>query len=83
MHSSLNDIIHRALSDAKIPAHLEPSGVARADGKRQDGISMVPWKGESSLFGRQHAGTPWHHHISPLQKEGEVSEEEEVFLTGN
>ena len=43
-HSSLNDIIHRALSAAKIPARLEPSGVARSDGKRPDGISMVPWK---------------------------------------
>ena len=43
-HSSLNDIIHRALSAAKISARLEPSGVARSDGKRPDGISMVPWK---------------------------------------
>ena len=43
-HSSLNDIIHRALSAAKIPARLEPSGVARSDGKRPDRISMVPCK---------------------------------------
>ena len=29
---------------AKIPSHLEPSGLYRADGKRPDGITLVPWK---------------------------------------
>ena len=43
-HSSLNNIIHRAMSAAKIPARLESSGLARSDGKRPDCISMVPWK---------------------------------------
>ena len=43
-HAALNDIIHQALSSAKIPSRLEPSGVYRADGKRPDGISVVPWK---------------------------------------
>ena len=43
-HSSLNDIIHRALSAAKIPSRLEPAGMYRNDGKRPDGITMVPWE---------------------------------------
>lgn len=43
-HSALNDIIHRALSAAKIPSRLEPAGVYRSDGKRPDGITMVPWE---------------------------------------
>ena len=43
-HSSLNDIVHRALSAAKIPSRLEPSGTYRRDGKRPDGITMVPWE---------------------------------------
>ena len=43
-HSSLNDIIHRALSAAKIPSRLEPAGVFRSDGKRPDGITLVPWE---------------------------------------
>ena len=43
-HSSLNDIIHRALSAAKILSCLEPAGVFRSDGKRPDGITLVPWK---------------------------------------
>ena len=33
-----------SVSCKKIPACLEPSEVARSDGKRPDGISMVPWK---------------------------------------
>ena len=43
-HSSLNDIVHRALSFARIPSRLEPSGISRSDGKRPDGITLVPWE---------------------------------------
>jgi len=43
-HAALNNIIHRALSSAKIPSRLEPSGLQRSDGKRPDGITVVPWK---------------------------------------
>uniref|UniRef100_A0A8D9A2M9 Uncharacterized protein n=1 Tax=Cacopsylla melanoneura TaxID=428564 RepID=A0A8D9A2M9_9HEMI len=43
-HSSLNDVIRRALSSAKVPAVLEPVGVMREDGRRPDGMSIIPWK---------------------------------------
>ena len=43
-HAAVNDIIHRAPSSAKIPSHLEPSGLYCSDGKCPDGISVVPWK---------------------------------------
>ena len=42
-HNNLNAIIHRALSAAKVPSRLEPSGLHRSDGKRPDGMTMVPW----------------------------------------
>ena len=42
-HASLNDIVKRSLDTAKIPSHLEPSGLYRSDGKRPDGASVVPW----------------------------------------
>ena len=42
-HAALNDIIHRALSTAKIPSRLEPSGLSRVDGKRPDGVTIMPW----------------------------------------
>ena len=48
-HTSLNDIIHRALSKAGVPAVLEPPGLDRGDGKRLDGISLVPFKNGISL----------------------------------
>ncbi len=43
-HAALNDIVHRALTSAKVPSRLEPSGLYRTDGKRPDGITVVPWK---------------------------------------
>ena len=43
-HAALNDIVHRALSAAKIPSRLEPVGIYRSDGKRPDGITVVPWE---------------------------------------
>ena len=46
-HAALNDIVHRALTAAHIPSRLEPSGIFRSDGKRPDGITVVPWKGGS------------------------------------
>ena len=42
-HSMLNDVIWRALGRAKIPAHKEPLGLSREDGKRPDGVTLIPW----------------------------------------
>ena len=43
-HAAINDIIHWALSSAKIASRLEPSGLYRSYGKRPYGISVVPWR---------------------------------------
>ena len=43
-HAALNDIVKHSLDAAKIPSHLEPSGLYRVDGKRPDGASVVPWQ---------------------------------------
>ena len=43
-HSALNDIVKHSLEAAKVPCHLEPSGLYRSDGKRSDGASVVPWQ---------------------------------------
>ena len=40
----MNDIIHRALSLARVPARLEPMGLLRSDRKHPDGASVIPWK---------------------------------------
>ena len=48
-HAALNDTVHRTLSAAKIPSRLEPSGLFCEDGKRPDGITLVPCKSRRLL----------------------------------
>ncbi|XP_063359932.1 uncharacterized protein LOC134649149 [Cydia amplana] len=43
-HHALNDIVQRALRSAGIPSVLEPPGLSRTDGKRPDGLTLVPWE---------------------------------------
>ncbi|KAJ4451071.1 hypothetical protein ANN_02508 [Periplaneta americana] len=49
-HSSLNDIIKRALTSSGFPSILDPSGISRSDGKRPDGLTLVPWRVGKSLI---------------------------------
>ena len=42
-HATLNDIIYCTLSAAKIASRSEPLGLARSDGKRRVGMTLVPW----------------------------------------
>jgi len=48
-HQVLNDIIWRSLGSSSIPAIKEPSGLVRQDGKRPDGLTLIPWQGGKSL----------------------------------
>jgi len=48
-HHHLNDIIARAFSSANIPATKEPVGLCRSDGKRPDGLTLIPWQAGRSL----------------------------------
>jgi Reverse transcriptase (RNA-dependent DNA polymerase) len=48
-HSAMNDIIYKSLSRADIPSVKEPSSLSRTDGKRPDGLSLIPWKGGKSV----------------------------------
>ena len=34
---------------ANIPSVLEPSGLSREDGKRPDGMTLIPWQGGKSV----------------------------------
>ena len=42
-HQMLNTIIQRSLASTNICSRLEPSGLYRADGKRPDGVTLIPW----------------------------------------
>ena len=50
-HHSLNDIIARVFAAAEVPVSKEPAGLSRSDGKRPDGITLIPWKsGKSAVW---------------------------------
>ena len=48
-HSQVNDLIKRALGSAQVPAIREPPGLSRQDGKRPDGLTLLPWDQGKSL----------------------------------
>lgn len=49
-HCNVNDLIHRSLNRAGIPAIKEPSGLTRSDGKRPDGQTLIPWSDGRTLL---------------------------------
>jgi len=42
-HHALNDVVARAFAAAGIPVYKEPTGLSRTDGKRPDGMTLIPW----------------------------------------
>ena len=49
-HAIINNLIHRALVRARIPSTMEPTGLSRSDGKRPDGLTLVPWSAGKSII---------------------------------
>ena len=49
-HQVLNDVIWWALNAAWIPATKEPSGLNRQDGKRPNGLTLIPWQDGKPLI---------------------------------
>jgi hypothetical protein len=48
-HYAVNDIIARALTSAGVPVTKEPLGINPGNGKRPDGMTLVPWRGGKAL----------------------------------
>ena len=48
-YNNLNEIIHRSLSAAKVPARIGPSSILRSDGKCPNGMRMTLWSHGHSL----------------------------------
>ena len=42
-HSHMNDILWRSIKRAQIPAVKEPVSLIRQDGRRPDGVTLLPW----------------------------------------
>jgi hypothetical protein len=49
-HNAVNDLIKRALASAEIPSLLEPNSLSRDDGKRPDGLTVMPWSNGRCLI---------------------------------
>ena len=43
-HNYVNDVLWRAIMKAGVPATKEPLGLLRSDGKRPDGVTLIPWE---------------------------------------
>jgi len=43
-HQSINNVISRAFASAQVPATKEPTGLSRSDGRRPDGMTLIPWQ---------------------------------------
>ena len=48
-HHSLNDLIARSFSAAGVSVVKEPTGLSCSDGKRPDGLSLIPWQNGKAL----------------------------------
>lgn len=48
-HTECNAVLRRAFSSARTPTTLEPTGLLRNDGRRPDGVTLVPWECGRSL----------------------------------
>ena len=43
-HATLNSLMKQTLGSLDLPSMLEPRGLYRTDGKRPDGVTMIPWE---------------------------------------
>jgi len=48
-NNALNDLIARSFAFAGVSVTKEPIGLFRSDGKRPDGLTLVPWQSGKSL----------------------------------
>jgi hypothetical protein len=50
-HTEINCIINRSLTSIHVNSTLEPNGLSRDEGKRPDGMTLVPWiKGQPLVW---------------------------------
>ena len=49
-HQVLNDLVARAITSTGTPVVKEPVGLSRQDGKRPDGLTLIPFEGGKALI---------------------------------
>ena len=58
-HHWINDLVWRAMSRANIPSCKESNGLSRSDGRRPDGMTLIPWKAGKALSGMSQLSIRW------------------------
>jgi len=48
-HHAFNDMVAWTIASTGVPAVKEPNGLTRVDGKRPDGLTLIPWNTSKSL----------------------------------
>jgi len=90
-HGAANDVIARALTSGRVPCIKEPPGCSRANGKRPDCLTLVPWERRKPLvwdFTRVDTFAPSYvvstatHRGSAAEKAPEVKTKKYEFLGG-
>jgi len=71
-HHALNDLVARALSAADIRSSKEPQGSCRSDGKRPDGLTLIPWQSGKSLVWASQLSVLWQTPMFPQLPEKPV-----------
>lgn len=49
-HDDVNKVFSHGFSSAGFPVILQPTGISRDDGKRPDGMTLIPWSHGKSLL---------------------------------
>ena len=57
-HGLLNDVVWLAMLRAQVPSCKEPTGLSISDGKRPDGVSLIPWSRGAVSPGMSRHPTP-------------------------
>jgi len=81
-HQNLNDLVHRALTKAGFPSIKEPVGLSTKDGKRPDGLTLVPWKMGRCLTWDVTVGNTMAHIAKTSVEAGGAAEHLADFKTG-
>jgi hypothetical protein len=72
-HTEINSIINRSLTSIHVNSTLEPNGLSRNDGKRPDGMTLVPWiKGQP--LGRYYCRYTCSHFLKTSEVSGFAAE---------
>ena len=82
-HNEINDLLKRALVQAKIPAVREPHGLSRKDGNRPDGLTLTSWKhGKCMIWDATVANTVCQSYVFKCSKNpgagAEIREKEKI-----